>query len=57
MNIKYRGIKIFIKLVNYKNFKYASFKYGNKILICFDKDISYKDRSKLIHKILKKARE
>lgn len=56
MKLKYKGIRIIIRLVDYENFKHADFKYGNNIIIYFHKSLSYKNRSDLLHKILKKAR-
>lgn len=57
MKMNYKGIRIIIRLVDYENFKHADFKYGNNIIIYFHKSLSYKNRSDLLHKILKKARE
>ena len=57
MRIKYRGFKILIKLVKYNEFKYASFNYGKNIVVLFNTSIDRKERSDLLHKIIKKAKD
>lgn len=54
--MRYKGYRIFMKVVDY-NFRYNSFKYGNNIVIYFDKNLNRKEKSKLLHSALKKARK
>jgi len=57
MKVNYKGTRIILKFVDFENFKYVDFKCGNSLIIYLHKNLSAKDRSKLLHKILKKARE
>lgn len=54
MRVKYKGFTVIINIVLY-NIDITSYKYGNTIII-FINDKLTDDKSKILHRILKKAR-
>lgn len=54
--MRYKGCKIYINLVRY-DFEYIWYKDKNNILIFINENLTNKYKSKILHKILKKARQ
>ena len=50
--MKYKGVKILVKEVGY-GFDYIAFNYGNVLFFYINKLYSRKEKSKILHKILK----
>lgn len=55
ISIRYKGMRIKIKLVNY-GFNHISFNYNSYILIYINKNLSKNAKRRILHYVIKKAR-